>query len=243
MHKLSKREKSLLVFLGCLIVAALYYNFFLKGFLAQNAEVNEDINNTRISIRNREQEVKTIGLFEKKINGLLDVHGDELSRIMVGRDNPEILDMLVDTVHKYVKNPHFAFSEDQIDLKGNSIVTVEVRFKSDKGTLVELLNELKEAAWVNRVIEGRYTVDASQTYANLSGISDSEKRNADKESIDEKDSEKNDADSGDKDKTGTGGDTGSQTDSDKDAKASKPDDIHDHDVVDNVIVIEFLIVN
>lgn len=163
MKGLSKREAGLLAILFLVLTLAGYYNFFLKGYIEKNSFLTTQISDAKTAISDSKVVLGAIGLIDKKIEELAISIGEYTNGLLPGLDRPEIIRILDANVYPYLNNSTITFNLSQKELGMNSVYTVEMSFKTTKENFITILENLRNANLVNRVITSSLNVDNPET--------------------------------------------------------------------------------
>lgn len=163
MKGLSKREAGLLAVLFVVLVLAGYYNFFLKGYLEKNSLLTTQISDAKTAISDSKVLLSAIVLMDKKIEELTTDIEEYTDELLPGLDRPEIIRVLDAAAYPYLSDSTITFNLSQKELGTNSVYTVVMSFKTTKANYITILENLRNANLVNRVITSSLNVDNPDT--------------------------------------------------------------------------------
>lgn len=152
MKSLSKREGIMLIALVIVLSLAGYYNFYLKAFLNNNANVEANMVVTTSAIKDAKLKQAAIKKTEESIDKItLEI--DEYSKnVLPGLDRPEIIRMLDRSIYPYITNSAIKFNSSYNELGSNYVFIVELSFQVLEADYVPLLEHLRSEAMVSRVV-------------------------------------------------------------------------------------------
>jgi hypothetical protein len=140
---ITKREKTLIVFVLILAICCGYYLYFFKPQSDQIDVISKSIDSKNVDIASNEQMQNVISQLDKEINDDQDKVVTYGSGITQGFDQPSILVYLQETVSKYADKKAFQFTNitplGQLQVCPVS-VTVECTYSNLKKLLSDLNN-------------------------------------------------------------------------------------------------------
>ncbi|MDD4188724.1 MAG: hypothetical protein PHX37_01390 [Eubacteriales bacterium] len=163
MKGLSKREAVMLAVLFAVLTLAGYYNFFLKEYIEKNDLVTAQIAEAKTEISDSKVVQSAIILIDKKIEELTKSIGEYSNELLPGLDRPEIIRILDTAAYPYLSGSTVTFDLSQKEMGTNSIYTVVISFKTTKDNFMTILENLRDANLVNRVITSSLSIDNAET--------------------------------------------------------------------------------
>jgi len=158
MKGLSKREITMLVFLGIILILAGYYNFFLKGYLDRNSNLSIEITQLKSDINDAKFKNAAIAIADKKIEEVsLEIEKYDKT-VMQGMDRTQIINMLNKQVYPYITNSTVSFSESYTDLGANYMYNIDIIFMSDLDKLDIILENLRQEKIANRILNASINI-------------------------------------------------------------------------------------
>lgn len=169
MTSLSKREIGLLIFLLIALSLAGYYNFVLKPYFNDSDKITSEIMEANDSLNDLKMKTAATLMVDKKIVDIQDEIGKNLDKVLDSIDNPAIIVMLTKTLPPHAVNPNYSFSPSYKELNGTYLITVEATFQCTADGFKQVLTNLKNAKYLNRVITSSFTIQATNTTGNATG--------------------------------------------------------------------------
>ena len=152
MKNLTKREAVMLIVLVIVLALAGYYNFFLKGHLERNLNVDDEVRTTIGAINDAKLKQAAIQITEKSIEEIGLEIAEYSENVLPGLDRPEILRMLDRSIYPYITNSVISFSSSYTELGSNYIFNVIVSFQTKRADYIVILEKLREEKMVSRVV-------------------------------------------------------------------------------------------
>ncbi len=152
MTNLSKREIGLLVVLILAICGGVYYNFVLTPYFNSSADIDLKITDARSKLNDLKLKKASITMVDKKIADINKTIGQGLEHVLGSIDNAAIIVMLGKTLPPEAKETNIGFSSSYQDLKSSYITTVDISFTCTQDGFNKILDNLKNAQYINRVV-------------------------------------------------------------------------------------------
>ena len=165
MKNLSKRELNMVIVLFVIIAVAIYYNFYFRTFLDENAFLDAEITSTRSLVNDAKLKTAAIAQTEIKIVEINEQIEEFSENILPGLDRPEIIRMLDRSIYPYMTGSEITFVTSYRDLGSNFIFTVEMSFSSLLEDYPTILSSLQNESIINRVVNSSLAITDSETDA------------------------------------------------------------------------------
>ena len=156
--KISKREKTLLIFVIFLALGALYYFYFLSPFMKEMKDIAAKTTEKETQLQVLNIQNSQLKILDEQIAELQTQNADILKTIPTGYNQPELLVFLYQLIQQNGQKTSYNF-EETVDLVKLDNSKATLHFYTNYEKLKAVLKQLKECRFNNRIITMAVTLE------------------------------------------------------------------------------------